>query len=326
MISSDELTTLKQCCGQFISVNSFFSTSVDKNQALSFLSTSNATINLEPILFEIDADPTLANTKPFADISTHSHFSGESEVLFMLGSIFRLNSIDHSSNDQVWIIRMTLCSDDEHDLEKVLINMKQQFGCGETNLLTLGKLLWEMSKLDLAEKYFIRLLEQLPPDDPSLGALYQDLGKLTSQAGDLDKSMKWRKKAIALQSETNQYQANLLVSPASSKKLNKGEPIIVYIPDLPVNIDSNQLLENMIRQCLEIKHKQKIVDVKCDAKLGIGIVYLHTDEVKHNLINIIEKIIIEISKNTTVSFVDELELVSYIVVDNMDTKELPSVD
>ncbi|CAF3316418.1 unnamed protein product, partial [Rotaria socialis] len=337
MISSDELTTLKQCCGQFISVNSFFSTSVDKNQALSFLSTSNATINLEPILFEIDADPTLANTKPFADISTHSHFSGESEVLFMLGSIFRLNSIDHSSNDQVWIIRMTLCSDDEHDLEQVLINMKQQFGCGETNLLTLGKLLWEMSKLDLAEKYFIRLLEQLPPDDPSLGALYQDLGKLTSQAGDLDKSMKWRKKAIALQSETNQYQANLLhinlinskhcfSGPASSKKLNKGEPIIVYIPDLPVNIDSNQLLENMIRQCLEIKHKQKIVDVKCDAKLGIGIVYLHTDEVKHNLINIIEKIIIEISKNTTVSFVDELELVSYIVVDNMDTKELPSVD
>ncbi|CAF3353340.1 unnamed protein product [Rotaria socialis] len=115
-------------------------------------------------------------------------------------------------------------------------------------------------------------------------------------------------------------------SPSSSKKSNKSEPIIVYIPDLPVNIDSNQLLESMIRQCLELKHKQKIVDVKCDAKLGIGIVYLHTDEDKHNLTNIIEKIIIETSKNTMVSFVDELELVSYIVVDNMDTKDLPSVD
>ncbi|CAF4930384.1 unnamed protein product [Rotaria sp. Silwood1] len=180
-ISTDELKILKQFRGQFISVNSFFFTSTDYRQALKFLKGSNATENLEPVLFEIVADPNVATTKPFADISAFSELSGESEILFMLGSIFRLDSINRSSGDQVWIIRMTLCSDDEHDLKQVLVDIKQQFGSGETDLQILGRLLWEMSRLDLAEKYFIRLLEQLPPNDPLLSELYQDLGKLASQ-------------------------------------------------------------------------------------------------------------------------------------------------
>ncbi|CAF4304711.1 unnamed protein product, partial [Rotaria sordida] len=55
------------------------------------------------------------------------------------------------------------------------MNMKQQLGSGKMDLRTLGRLLSEMSKFDLAEKYFIRLLEQLPLNDPLLYDLYQDL-------------------------------------------------------------------------------------------------------------------------------------------------------
>ncbi|CAF2836536.1 unnamed protein product [Rotaria sp. Silwood2] len=112
-------------------------------------------------------------------------------------------------------------------------------------------------------------------------------------------------------------------SPSSPTRSNRDKPIAVYVPDLPANIDSEQLLENIIRQCLELKHKQKVLNVKCDTELGIGIVYVLNDEDKNNLVNIIEKIIIEPSKNTTVSFVDELELISYIVIDGKDTKNLP---
>ncbi|CAF3774854.1 unnamed protein product, partial [Rotaria sp. Silwood1] len=197
-ISSDELSTLQQCCGQFISVNSFFSTSTDYQHALSFLNVPDGTNNLEPVLFEIDANPKVVTTKPFAEISAYSEFSDESEVLFMLGSIFRLKSVNHNSNDQVWVIKMTVCSENEHELKHVLTDMKKQLGSGETNLHKFGKLLWEMGKPDLAEKYFIRMIGQLPPNDLLLADLYQDLGKLASYAGDLDKSMEWRQKAIAL--------------------------------------------------------------------------------------------------------------------------------
>ncbi|CAF3513122.1 unnamed protein product [Rotaria socialis] len=203
MISSDELQTLKQTLGQFISINSFFSTSTDKKQALAFLDIPDGVENLEPVLFEIDADPKMAAGKPFADISPYSDYKDESEVLFMLGSIFRVKSANRSSNNKVWIIQMTLCSDNEHDLQQVLMEMKEQLGNEETNLQTLGKLLWEMSKLDLAEKYFIHLLEQLPVNDPLLLSSYQDLGKLASQTGDLDKSMEWHRKAITKGEKTH---------------------------------------------------------------------------------------------------------------------------
>src|ERR1700734_3574961 len=82
-------------------------------------------------------------------------------------------------------------------------------------------------------------------------------------------------------------------------------------------------MANMIHQCLELKHKQKILDVKCNTQLGVGIVYLNNDEDKHNLIKIIEKILIEPTSNTTVSFVNKLELISYIVIDTKDMKNLP---
>ncbi|CAF3341165.1 unnamed protein product, partial [Rotaria sp. Silwood2] len=112
----------------------------------------------------------------------------------------------------------------------------------------------------------------------------------------------------------------------SSRNSNGGGRFVVYIPDLPADIDSNQLLENIIRQRLELIVKQIVLDIKCDAELGIGIVYLRNDEDKNYLINIVGKIAIKASKNTTVSFVDELELISYIVVDGEDMENLPSGD
>ncbi|CAF3709178.1 unnamed protein product [Rotaria sp. Silwood1] len=201
MMSSDELEPLKQCHGQLISVNSFFSTSTDKQKALSFLNISDVTSNLESVLFEIDADHLAATTKPFADISPHSAYPSESEILFMLGSIFRLKNVDRSNDGQVWIIRMTLCSDNEHELKHVLMDMKQKLESGETNLRTLGKLLSEMNKSDLAEKYFIRFTEQLSLNNSLLDDLYEDLGKIAARTGNLDKGMEWRKKAIVVKKQ-----------------------------------------------------------------------------------------------------------------------------
>ncbi|CAF4914443.1 unnamed protein product [Rotaria sp. Silwood1] len=201
MISDEELKTLKNSCGKFISINSFFSTSIDKNQARSFLDRPDIVDKLEKVLFEIVANPNEATMKPFSDISSLSEFSGESEILFMIGSIFRLNSVGRSTDDQVWEIQMALCSENEHDIKDVLWYMQQQLGTGDTNLHVLGKLLWNMGQLDLAEKYFIRLLEQLSPDDRFRGNLYEDLANLAAQTKDYNKSVRWRKKALKFKEE-----------------------------------------------------------------------------------------------------------------------------
>jgi tetratricopeptide (TPR) repeat protein len=220
LMSRDEVDNLKKYIGQFISVNSFFSTSKKRTTALFFLGDTTSSIDLERVLFEITADPKVVNTKPFADISKHSEFADELEVLFMLGSIFRLESINRNDN-QIWIIRMTLCSDDEHDLKQVLMYMKQQIGSGETNLRILGKILSEMGKFDLAETYYNRLLKELSPNDLLLGNLYEDLGKLASQRGDYDMSVQWHQKSLAIKN-TNQLRDNLNVGERNNSisKLN----------------------------------------------------------------------------------------------------------
>ncbi|CAF4597674.1 unnamed protein product, partial [Rotaria magnacalcarata] len=81
LVSNDELQTLKASLGQFISMNSFLSTSLDRRLALSFLTSSPVTDDLQRILFEIDLDPTLAGIKPFANITSNSFFADEQEVL-----------------------------------------------------------------------------------------------------------------------------------------------------------------------------------------------------------------------------------------------------
>lgn len=200
VMSKAELKDLKNNVGQIISVNSFFSTSMKRKKALPFLNESTISDDLEQILFEINVEPKMAKTKPFADISEQSEHPDELEVLFMLGSIFRLKSVDQN-RDGMWIIRMTLCSDDENGLNQVFLHMKEQIGGRDSNLRTLGNLLRRMNKLDLAEKYFLRLLKELPPNDPSLVSLYEELGDVASQNGDLDKSVHWHQKAALLKNK-----------------------------------------------------------------------------------------------------------------------------
>ncbi|CAF3040686.1 unnamed protein product [Rotaria sp. Silwood2] len=137
-------------------------------------------------------------TKPFADISVHSAYPGELEILFMLGSIFRLTDIGRDESDKVSIVRMTLCSEYAHDLKQIFLHIKQQLGSGETNLRTLGKVLWKMGEFDLAEQYFTRLLKEAPPNDDLLGTLYEDLALLASQTRDYMKSVQWYEKSLEL--------------------------------------------------------------------------------------------------------------------------------
>lgn len=80
LISNEELKILKNSIGQLISINSFLSTSTNRQLALSFLQSSTSTDDLQRILFEIDADPRVNENKPFANITSFSYFPGEDDV------------------------------------------------------------------------------------------------------------------------------------------------------------------------------------------------------------------------------------------------------
>lgn len=205
LMSNDEINTIRNSIRQFISINSFLSTSTQRETALFFLGDGKPSKNLQKVLFEIDVDPAKIHpnsTKAFADINKYSDFADEGEVLFMLGSIFRLKSV-HCDQNRIWIVQMNLCSDDDHDLKAVLEHMREQNGKGPTNLRTLGKLLWVMGELPLAYKYYCRLIDQLSDHEYWLSLVYEDLMRITSQNHDYDESLKWQKKLHQLKDKTS---------------------------------------------------------------------------------------------------------------------------
>ena len=205
VMSKDELNILERSIGDFISINSFFSTSIDRHKASGFLNSSVVSNDLDRVLFVIDADPRVVTSKPFADISSLSDFSNECEVLFMIGCVFRLTDIRRDNNEQIWVIEMKLCDDDEHDLKKLFDHMKKAYGGGdkEASLLRFGIVLRQMGKYDLAEKMYRRLLAELSPNDPSLSDVYYSFGALTADKGEYDSSLQWFNKSLEIKMQTN---------------------------------------------------------------------------------------------------------------------------
>ncbi|CAF3433052.1 unnamed protein product, partial [Rotaria sp. Silwood2] len=194
-------------------MNSFLSTTLDRQAALRFLKyNSNFTSSDESVsvLFEIDADPQInrnskENRRPFAEVSGMSDHKDESEVLVMLGSTFCLNEICHDESlvdGTISIIRMTLSSDDDSDLKQLYDHMKNEYHRQETNLLSVGDVIQRMGKFDVAEKYYRRLLSELPSNDLSLDALYNRLVMVADDKGEYDASLEWYQKSLEMKMRT----------------------------------------------------------------------------------------------------------------------------
>ena len=162
-ISQIELNTFRQSVNKIISMNSFLSTSLERDVCLFML--ENGDDSRQWVLFEINLDPTIiARSKPFADITNESAFQDEEEVLFMLGSIFRINHV-FQQDDGVWIIRMSLCSDDDHELKPLFQHLKCGIENCASDLLQFGLHLREAAFYQEAERFYQRVLKELDDND-----------------------------------------------------------------------------------------------------------------------------------------------------------------
>ncbi|CAF3610138.1 unnamed protein product [Rotaria sp. Silwood1] len=120
-------------------------------------------------------------------------YPDETEILFMTGSIFRVEKV-FSNENGMYTIQMSLCSENDFDL-------KQHIENDVTNSRILGKILSKTGRYNLAEKYFNRLIKQLSLNDPLLADLYEDLSELTSQTGDNQMSKEWHQKSITFKQQ-----------------------------------------------------------------------------------------------------------------------------
>jgi hypothetical protein len=124
LMSSTEIEQLKQHTGSLISINTFFSTTSSLDIAIMFAggSTLGDITSNKPIIFSIDVNPLITNTRPYANINFYSTYEEEEEVLFALGSVFSIEKVDFLSvNDNVQVIHLKMI--DERDLPQDNISM-----------------------------------------------------------------------------------------------------------------------------------------------------------------------------------------------------------
>ncbi|CAF0757815.1 unnamed protein product [Adineta steineri] len=100
--------------------------------------------------------------------------------------------------------------------------------------------------------------------------------------------------------------------------------ILVYVPDLPVDVSEDEL-EAAIETRLKIGQRIEVDSVKCYSKLGIAVIKMTKEDDKHHLVSDVESIVLNKDLGINISFIDKLELGSYIVIDQK-LKNIPSAD
>ncbi|CAF0913483.1 unnamed protein product [Adineta ricciae] len=188
LLSKTELDLLQKRTGEFLSMNIFLLANTSREQTRSFLLSLPTYDQTEKVLLEIHSNPRMH------DVS-HALCSSKEEVLFLIGSIFRMTYIERD-HDGIWNIHLMLCSRKQHQLQTVIEQKRNELDIEETDLLSIGFLLQDMEKFDQAEKYYLHLLDQLSKDQEDLSRCYHALGEVMQKKGEYDSCLTWYNKAL----------------------------------------------------------------------------------------------------------------------------------
>lgn len=182
-----ELEKIKNSVGHLVSINTFFSASTSSSVAADFSGSGEyRSQSIESIIFEINVDLSVQR-RPFANIRQASQNKDENEMLFAIGSIFRIESVDLFLDD-IWLCVLTLTSEVKKEIEDLLAYFTKHIGT-QPSILELGVLLSKSGDFERAKRFYFRLKNELPKGHTDLGVLYNNLGEIYRQQGHLDTAM-----------------------------------------------------------------------------------------------------------------------------------------
>jgi tetratricopeptide (TPR) repeat protein len=193
VMGDDEIHQFETSFGQLMSMNSFLSTSRNREQATVFLDSLTVPSHLQRVLLEIDIHPDIVAKTPFADISSRSYYHHEQEVLFMPGTIFKISYAGRE--DGLFTIILSLANVDDDHLTSLFEHMKREIA-EESDLIAFGKMLRRSGKLKQAEFFFRRVIKSLSIRDPLCPRCFRALGNVLDGLCQFDESLMWLEKAL----------------------------------------------------------------------------------------------------------------------------------
>lgn len=199
VILINEFERIKSGINQYISINTFFSTSKSSSVAVNFFMDAGQQSDVVCVLFEILINVNI-QTKPFAFIHDWSVNSDENEILFTMGTIFKIESCDEF--DSFWHVTLTLSTEPDQEFKKLLKHY--EINIGETSsLLLLGEFLHKINELDRAERYYHLLIEELSADHVDVGMAFNNIGTIYTDRGKYQKAKFYLEKAFEIFQKTS---------------------------------------------------------------------------------------------------------------------------
>jgi tetratricopeptide (TPR) repeat protein len=201
-MSKDEFDSkILKNIGGFLSINSFFSTSANKQVASMFISNSASNdSDIESVLFEITIEIQKCR-QPVADIKHMSYMEEEDEILFSMAAVFRIESVQKSSSENIWIVRLIMNGEEDEELNAVANSIKKELGLDQSDSMnTFGGLLTKMGEYQNAERYYLMLIEDTQfGNSSSKVRYYSNLSLTYSDQDNYDAAISCAEKALQLQ-------------------------------------------------------------------------------------------------------------------------------
>jgi tetratricopeptide (TPR) repeat protein len=188
-IPNEEFEKIRNNVGTLISTNGFLSTSRDISIALNFAHQFRINSDMQTCILEIHADPTL-DTVVFADIQQFSKIKKEQKVLFGLNATFKIVRVEMDPVLKMWRIILSTTADGSTRIEEYKRMLEDRMK-EHSPVIYFGRLLlYDLGRVDQAEKYFAELLDTLPPDHPDISSVYNSIGDVCRAQGDLNMALK----------------------------------------------------------------------------------------------------------------------------------------
>jgi tetratricopeptide (TPR) repeat protein len=195
------------CIGEILSMNNFMLASKDRQDSLALIRQNISTTDfVYRVLFEIKvpSDYSLQKQRPFIDVSYLNDYKKSSDedkdifsVLFFIGSIFRINTVEFDINNDCYIIQLTLYNEKTNeDFSQVFTFLNNTKRTNTENTITLANLLRQISP-NSAEQFYKHLLKE---NSESLSKLecYRGLGLCSYSQDDYDRALNYFEKALHL--------------------------------------------------------------------------------------------------------------------------------
>ncbi|CAF3543355.1 unnamed protein product [Rotaria sp. Silwood1] len=197
LISTEEMRIIEANQEKgFISMNTFLSTTENCDQAVGFSGIGTGVPEgLKCVLYKI----TIGETRqPFARIDGLSAIPTENEILFSIGTVFRIDSVEEWPSG--WEVSLNLTTEVEERFEMLMKHFLDEIGQKPT-LAMLGKFLMMQGDYNRAKRYFEFLLDMNGSDTDDEGRVicYEYLANISDEKGEYEKAMYYHHQILNIQ-------------------------------------------------------------------------------------------------------------------------------